>query len=106
MQMRPGKYKNRVIARGVSHFVNDLSRMQSKNEKIKRETYENYNDDEFYRIYKPIEDNKTIEIKNKYVIKRLREIERKKGILTSNNLGCLSILIIIIFVVILLIFMC
>lgn len=94
MQLKPGKYKNRVVARGASHLINDINRTLSNNEKIKRETYQKYDDDMFYSIFKPIEDRGT-KIKNKYVIQRLREIERKKGILSSSNLGCMTSLLMI-----------
>jgi hypothetical protein len=90
LQIKNRKYNNRIIARGISHGVNNYYGGMTKNEKIKRETYDLCkDDDEFYNTYKPMVEymrSKGEVVKNKFILIRLMEIERKKGIVPREDI--------------------
>jgi hypothetical protein len=91
---------NRVIAKGVSHAVNDISRMQSYNKKLKNEVYAKL-EDEFYKTFGDFPRN---EIKNRYILKRLHEIEMKRNGVVEDY-SWIMVLLIIFLVLFLVIFL-
>lgn len=104
MRMRAFKSHgmNRIIARGTTHMVNDIGRKQSYNQRLRNEVYAT-DDDTFYNTYSTFPRH---EIKNRYILQRLREIEIKRnGRVDTSGIGTI-IAGLIIFVLIMSLYSC